>query len=425
MRLPLNGVRIADLTHAWAGPHCTTNLADLGAEVIKLEPPTGDMRRGFRVGGVMSGPFPGGEPGEKPWNRNIIFNIINRNKRSISLNLGTVKGNDIFKRIVKISDVVIENLRPGALSKYGVDYEVLKEVKPDIIVVHMSGYGHSGPWMHYRAFGVAIEPMCGFFSLTGYPGDSTPIRSGVDHLDPLCGAHAAGAILAALLHRHKTGKGQCIDLSYLESGANFIGEALLEYTYNHRIRGFIGNRHPYRVPQGCYRCKGEDEWVVISVGSDEDWKAFCQALGNPSLVEEERFAKPLNRLKHQDNLDQLIETWTSQHNKFEVMDILQNKGIAAGAVLNMAEVYRNEQLRERGFLETVTHPEAGIHECFGPRFKFSRAPLYVYCPAPPFATDTDYVLGELLGISDEEIEQLVAQKVIFREPELMAEIESP
>ena len=416
--LPLKGIRICDCSRVWAGPHCAELLADLGAEVIKVETPQGDLLRGSKTPPLGAGAYPGGIPGERPWNRAGVFNSINRNKLAASLNLNMEQGKWLFKELVKISDVVVENFLAGTMDKLGVGYEELRAVKPDIIMVSINAYGSTGPWAHYHTYGVILEPVCGFMSLTGYVDDEMPMRSGVDHIDPLAGIHAAGAIVAALLYRQKTGKGQQINVSMLESGVNFIAPAVLDYIISGRMLEHQGNRHRAMAPHGCYRCQGEDNWLTIAVGSDEEWESFCDITGNPSWKKEGRFSDLYSRLKNQDELDKLVEAWTIKQDKYEAMHALQKAGVPAGAVLDIGEVCNEPHLRARNFFQTVDHPEAGTMELIGPRFKLSGAPTQISKPAPCFGEHNAYVFRGLLGMSEAEFNEAVQKGVILTEPTL-------
>jgi len=414
-KLPLDGIRVADCTQAWAGPFCTELFADLGAQVIKVEPPFGELSRGGK--GLTRGTYPDGIPGERPWNRNCGFNTRNRNKLSVSLDLNKEQGRELLKRLVKISDIVVENYAAGVMDRLGAGYEELRKVKPDIIFASNNGFGPSGPWCRYHSYGVIQEPMSGFMALTGYVGDDTPLRSGVDHIDPLSGTHMAGAILAALLYREKTGKGQQINVSMLESAVNFVGPAILDYTVNGRILEHKGNRHNQdaMAPHGCYRCKGEDEWVTIAVGSDEEWESFCRVIGNPPWTKEERFSDLQSRLKNQDDLDRFVGGWTIEIDKYEAMHRLQEAGVAAGAVVGMAELFNEPHLEARDFWKTVEHADAGTITQIGPRYKLSGIAPPAPRPAPLFGEHSAYVFKELLGMSDAEFKQAIENGVIITE----------
>ena len=408
--LPLAGIRVADCTQAWAGPHGTTHLADLGAEVIKVEPPYG-AHRGNKS--ASSGTYAEGEG--KPWNKHTIFNVLNRQKLGVSLDLRKDEGKRLLKELVKISDIVVDNYATGVMDKLGIGYEDLKKVKPDIIVAGSTGYGATGPWAHYHSYGVVQEPMCGFMAMTGYIDDDIPYRSGVDHIDPLTGMHMAGALIAAILHRDKTGEGQMIDVSMMESALNILGPDILDKTINNRSGRNKGNRHnnDAMAPHGCYRCKGEDEWLTIAVKSDDEWEAFCEVIGQPDWTKDERFNSLYNRLENQDELDKLIELWAIERDKYDAMHALQKAGVAAGAVLDMAEMFEEPHLKSREFWQTIEHPEAGKTTTIGQRFHISGLPVQKTKPAPCFGQHTEYVFKELLGLSDAEVEKAIADGVIF------------
>lgn len=414
--LTLEGVRVLDLTMNWAGPHGAELLADLGAEVIKIERPRGDPVRGPRNVVQGAGAYAGSAPGRRPYNRAAVFNQLHRNKYGISLDLTTLEGKTIFKELVKISDAVVENFSAEVMDRLGLGYERLKEVKPDIVMAAMPGLGKTGPQKDFLAYGVVLEPHTGILGLTGYYQEETPVRSGVDHMDPLAGTHAAGAILAALLYCRRTGKGQFMDVSHMEGAVNFIGEAILDYLLNKRVWEHRGNRHSVFAPHGCYRCRGEDRWVTISVSSEEEWQALCRVLGNPLWTQDPRFADSLSRWQHQEELDKLIESWTSQRDHYVVMHLLQKVGVAAGAVLDVKELAEDPHLRERSFFEKVSHPEVGEYPYIGPRGRFSRTPGQIRQPAPCFGEHNHYIFGKLLGLSEGEIVRLGEQKVLYAVP---------
>lgn len=236
--------------------------------------------------------------------------------------------------------------------------------------------------------------------------------------DPIAGVVGCVAILTALHYRERTGKGQYIDLCQIEAISSHMGEVIMDYTLNKRVQNPIGNRHTSMAPHGSYRCAGDDKWAAIAVTSDDEWKRFCAAMGNPSWAQEERFADGLSRWKNQDELDQLITEWTIQHDQYAVMDILQRAGIAAAPVLNQAQLYDDPQLKARDYFVTVDHPEAGPQIVPGPRdsWTLSKTPATVRLPAPCLGEHNDYVLGGILGLSKEELAQLEQEKIIGTEP---------
>jgi len=419
-RAILEGVRVLDLSRVWSGPLAARMLADIGAEVIKIEAPNArlgvgkaffEMYKQMGMEGRRSPYFPEGEPGEEPWNRHGMFNDFNRNKLGITLDLNKAKGRDIFKRLVKISDIVLENYSPRVMENFGLGYPVLKEINPGIIMISMPGYGMSGPYRNYPAYGTTLEQHAGFSSLMGYP-DSGPYRTQSTLPDPVASINAVSAVMLALWYRRRTGRGQYIDLAQIEASICIIPEIFLDYSMNRRAPRQSGNRHPYLAPHGCYRCRGEDKWVAIAVATDEEWEAFSNAIGRPPWTGDERFADQLSRWQNQDELDRLIEEWSIQHEHYEVMHILQRAGVAAGAVLNAKEVLNDPQLQARGYFVEHTHPRAGTHPYPGFPVKLSETPASFRMPAPCLGEHNEYVFGKLLGLSKDEISQLVADEVI-------------
>lgn len=409
-RLLMEGVRVIDLTMAYAGPIGTRVWADMGAEVIKVE---SEQRIDMPTRVLM---FPDNEPGENPWNRGGYFHRLNVNKYGITLNLNEPKGVEIFKKLVKISDVVAENFTPRTMGNLGLDYEALKEIKTDIIMVSMSGFGNTGPERDYLAY-VPVMEAAGLSSITGFP-DMMPMATGTGYGDWLLGMAGAASVLAALYYHRKTGKGQHIDVAGREAVITHIGEAVMDYTMNNRVWGRIGNRHPFMAPHGCYRCKDKDEQVTIAVSNDEEWQALCKAMGDPPWAREERFSTALGRWQNQDELDKLIEEWTSKYHHYEAMHILQQAGVPAGAVLNSKGVLLNPHLLERRFFPVIEHhPDVGKrpHPMQMPA-KFSESWGGPLRAAPRVGEHNELILGELLGMSKKEIASLEEEHVIGTSP---------
>lgn len=403
MTSPLSKLRVIDLGRVFAGPFAARLLADMGAEVIRVESPKRSGRGGLKPqpGAV----YPGGNPGERPYNRVAYYNEVNRNKRAISLDLSIEEGRNIFLRLVSISNVVVENFSPRVMANLGLDYDVLKQVQPGLVMVSMSAYGATGPYRDYVSFGPGVEAMSGFASLTGYPG-GPPLRAGVAYADVIGGTQAALAVLIALRHRGRTGEGRHIDLSLREAILPLLGEFIVGHSINHRVPGPTGNRHAVFAPHGCYRCRGDDAWIAISVESEEEWRHFSTALDSPGWTTEQRFADMRLRHENHDELDRLMEAWTLGRDNFEAMRTLQGAGVRAGAVLTVAEVVRDPHLQARGFFRKLAHPEAGEHLHPGVAWRLSRSPGSLDRAAPCFAEDNAYVFGELLGMSGEEIAAL-------------------
>ncbi|MBI3953362.1 MAG: CoA transferase, partial [Chloroflexi bacterium] len=405
----LRGVRVVDLSWSWAGPLATRLLADMGAEVVKIE----SHRQGDWTRNLVP---PDNEPGERPWNRGAYFHKLNRNKLGMSLDLTRPEAADAFRRLVKVSDVVVENFSPRVMVNLGLDYAALRRLQPDIILVSMSAYGQTGPHRDYVAYGSNVETMAGLTSMTGYEG-GPPKRTPIQYGDPVGGFFGAAAVLTALHHRHLTGEGQHVDLSQCEAMTTLVGEAMLGWAMNHQATARLGNRHPTLAPQGCYRCRGQDRWLALAVSSEEEWRGLCRALGNPAWTQLPSFATAAGRRQHQDELDRLIEEWTAARDQFEAMRLLQQAGVPAGAVLNNKQLLLDPHLRERGFYVTVAQPEAGTHLVPGLTARLSRTPGSVRQPAPAFAEHNDLVLNELLGLNEEDAARLASSGATARVPD--------
>lgn len=402
-RFALEGIRVADFGWAYAGPYLTKLLADMGAEVIKIESRTRpDIVR-------VTGPFLENKPGI---NRSGFFNELNRNKRSITLDLTKPKGVALAKEIIKFSDLVIENYAPRVMEKFGLHYQSLKEIKPDIIMCSLSGFGATGPERDFISFGSGQVPLSGLGYLTGYQ-DRPPERTPMAYPDPTSGLWGACMVLAALYYRKRTGKGQYIDLSELEVAVNTIGGAIIEYTLNQRVPERMGNHHPWLVPHGFYPCQGDDKWIAIAISSEEEWHNLCGAMGYPAWCQEERFSLPLNRWKNQDELDRLIGDWTKQYSHYQLTKILQGRGIPATPVLNAEELVQDPHLKQRGLFVQIDHPEGGPRFLTGLPMKLSESKSEIRRPAPGIGEDTEYVFGHLLKLPQVEIERLISEKIIY------------
>jgi crotonobetainyl-CoA:carnitine CoA-transferase CaiB-like acyl-CoA transferase len=420
LRLPLEGIRILDFTVVWAGPFAAMLLADYGAEVIRVESlryfPS--VTRGLTAypdkEAVRSTPgygaaYPERDPGARPWNRHPMFNPHARNKLGMTVDLSRPKGRELFAQLVSLSDVLIENHSAQFMENLGLTYELLSRRKPDLIMVSMPAFGMSGPYKYYQGFGINVESVCGLTWLRAYPDADLTDTSSTLHMDAVSGAGAAFAIMAALLYRRRTGKGQFIDFAQAENLMQSIGESLMDYTMNGRIQTSLGNRHPFMVPHGCYPCRGTDRWVIIAIASDLEWEHFCQALGNPQWAGDARFTDPASRYRHQDALDAQIAAWTRQQHAWEIMDRLQQAGIAAGPVMRESDLFSDPHLHARGFFQVVTQAEAGTYPYPGVMWKMSKTPTTIRHPPVRLGEHNDYVYRELLKLSDEEIAALRAE----------------
>jgi crotonobetainyl-CoA:carnitine CoA-transferase CaiB-like acyl-CoA transferase len=413
---PLDGVRVLDLSRVWAGPHCTRILADLGAEVIHISGRRLVGRREVtRETAVILGTYPDNDPGERHWNRNVLNNDMGRNKLDITLELNTERGVELFKRLVEISDIVIENYSPRVMPNLGIDYPVLKAINPTIIYCSMPGYGPEGPFQHFVSYGTTIDPHSGLASRMGYPGED-PHMSGNAYPDPASGMFATGAIMTALFSRYRTGKGQYISMAQAESGTALTGEASLGYQLSGEVPPRIGNGHVRKAPHGAYPCKGDDKWVAISVGTEAQWTNFRDAIGEADWAADERYLTLEGRLQHQTELDGHVTDWTRSMDAYDAMRQLQEVGIAAGVVVNADELMNDEHLNQRGFFWKFDHPEAGVQTHAGQPIRLSETPARHYRPAPTLGQHHPYVLGELLGLSDNEITDLEETGIIGYTP---------
>jgi|CXWL01.1.fsa_nt_gi crotonobetainyl-CoA:carnitine CoA-transferase CaiB-like acyl-CoA transferase len=417
--LPLSGIRVLDLTMVWAGPSATRLLADMGAEVIKVESARSwDMLRSLHF---LTGSPPGW------WDKAAYFNHNNRNKYGITLDLQSERGRELALQLVTKSDLVFENYRADVIGKLRLDYADLRAAKADIILVSMPSHGKSGPEKGNVAYGTNVEQLAGLASLTGYPGMG-PHKSPIAYGDPNAGAIAAAAALAALLHRRETGDGQHVEVAQWEAMIGNIGEHLLAWqmqlhdnpaadidAWSEAQR--IGNRHRTRV-QGVYPSTGDDEWVAISIGSDAELAALCGVIGRHDLIRDPRFADVVSRRHHQDDLDPIIAAWTATRTQNAAAEELQAAGVSAAPVLKIQNLMQDKHLRARGFWESVSHPTAGTWDMEGPVWRMSRTPAHVRLPAPRFGEHNQWVLSDLLGLSDEEIAALEADGITAREPNL-------
>ncbi len=409
----LDGVRILDFSRIWAGPHATKLLADMGAEVIKVESTRAWDPHRMIVG---SGNLPDGERGIDPWNRSGWFNTLHMSKYGVTAEMRHPSGKALIEHLVSISDVVIENFRAGLMERRGLGYERLRALRPDIIMVSMPAFGSSGPWKDFIQYGIGQEQLGGIASMNGYAGEDAPVKSGVNFGDPISGAHAAGAVLAALWRRRRTGEGMFIDVSQLESSIMTVGEHLLAYQMNGHTPTNRGNRHPHYAPHGVYRCAGEDAWVAIAVADDHEWRRLCGAMDMPSLADAPEFADALCRHRNQDALDALIAEWASPQSSADVMRCLQDAGVAATSVMSGEAIFNDPHYQARGLLELVEHPSCGPYFMPGAAWKMSATPPAVRWHAPTLGEHNARIFGELLGMSAADIAALETDGVSGTQP---------
>lgn len=409
----LGSLRILELATHWAAPHPVRLLSDLGAEVIKLEAP----QRPDLIRGMV---YAENDPGDGLGARSGYFHEGSRNKLGVVADLTKPAGQDLCRRLYRLVDVVVENFTPRVLSGFGLDFPVLHRLNPGAVMLSNTAFGRTGPYGNYTGYGATAEAMGGLASLTGYPdGSGTysgPRKVGFHYGDPVAGVFNAAAIMLAVHHARRTGVGQHIDLSMAEAVTASVGEIVLEYQFTGREPQRRGNAHPQMAPHGCYPCRGDDCWVVIAVTSDAAWQRLVKALGAPEWARREEMATLAGRLAARSEIDRRLGEWTRGQDRWEVARKLQAAGVAAGPVLTNKEVLLDPHLRERGFFTLVRHPDAGVRPVPGVPYRMSRTPPRIFRPAPGFGEHNDLIWGELLGLADEEMAQLIADEVVSWEP---------
>ena len=392
--LALQGIRVLDFTWIHAGPSATRILSDQGAEVIKVE-----SNNALSVIGGPASATARGLGQRHNWNAG---------KLSISLNMKTPQGIDIAKRLVAVSDVVAENFSGRVMPSWGLDYDSIRPINPGIIMLSMSGFGRTGPWKDRVSYGQTLQAWSGFTQLTGFP-DEDPSGLASAYSDAVGGMAGAQAVLLALIHRSRTGRGQWLDVSQFESLTSLLDTLALDLSVNGSAAASTrtGNRLPHGggAPHGAYRCAGEDRWVAITIFTDDEWRAFAKALGDPHWAADPRFATAGSRERNAEALDAHVETWTMHRTAEEVMSLLQAAGVAAGVVQTGADLSRDPQLKERGFFRRVPDHQGEMRIIKSAPYKLSRTPGAVTRGAPAFAADMTYVLRELLGMSDDEVDE--------------------
>lgn len=403
----LEGIKVADFTWAGVGPITSKYLADHGATVVHVESHSRlDICRGIR-------PFHNNIPHP---DRTGIFANFNSSKCSISLDLNKPRGQELALELIKWADVVVESYTPKAMKAWGLDYESVRRVKPDIVYLSTCMQGQYGPHSSYRGWGFQAASLAGAYHISGWPDrkPSPPYGAYTDFVNPPFGVTA---LLAALDYRRRTGKGQHIDQSQLETALHMFAPAIMDYALSGRIAARNGNRLPYAAPHGAYRCQGDDRWCTIAVFSDEEWRAFCKATGEPPWTSDPRFSTLLGRKRNEDELDRLVEEWASSHSAEEVMAIMEAAGVAAGVVQNTRDLYQDPQLAHRGHFRWLQHSVMGSVPYDGPAFRLPKTPDQ-QSASPALGEHNEYVLKEILGLSDDEIADLLVEGVITTEADI-------
>ena len=342
---------------------------------------------------------------------NPLFKVLGANKLGIRLDIAQPKGAELLKRLVKISDVLVECASPGTMDKFGLDYKVLSEVNPSLIMLSTTVSGQTGPEAHYKGYAPLFTAMSGLGELTGYPdGPPTEVRWSSDFA---AAYWCALALMYALLHRQKTGRGLHIDASTRESLSLVCADSLMAYLMNSRNETRQGNRDEIMAPHNCYCCKGSSQWVSIAIGSEEEWNSFCQAIGNPKWAQEESFSDMYRRWKNQEEMDKYIEVWTLNHSSYEVMQKLQQVGVAAVPSLDGEQLFADPHIGERGMWQLIEDTSLGTIPLFRWPWELSATPLSIRYPAPLFGQHNEYVFGELLGMSKKEIAALEEERILY------------
>ncbi len=393
--LPLSGLRVLDLTRVLAGPYCTMVLADLGAEVIKVEVPgRGDDARHF-------GPFVGPE--------SAYFMSLNRNKKSVALNLKHERGRQVFLKLVRRADVLVENFRPGTMDKLGLGYGRLSAENPALVYAAISGFGHTGPYRTKPAYDIVVQGMGGIMSITGHPG-GPPTRVGASIGDITAGLFGAVGILAALRERERTGRGRFVDVAMLDCQVAILENAIARYEVSGEVPGPIGNRHPSITPFTAV--EASDGYLIIAVGNDALWEKFCRLVGREDLLDDPRFRTNQDRTENWDELEPLLADIFSTRTVQEWLSALGDAGIPCGPINTIDRVVSDPQVRARGMIVTVDHPDAGPVKMAASPVKLAPPPPCHYRPSPRLGEHTREVLAALAGLAEEELDELERQGVV-------------
>lgn len=401
---PLAGLHIIEVTNNWAGPIAGRHLADLGAEVIKVELASKPATRASH--------YPGKDPGRYHWNRSGYFNEMNRNKRDVALNLATKRGRELFLELVLWADVLVENNSARVLPNLGLGYASLSATNPRIVMASISGFGASGPSRDWVAYGSNIEAACGLAAMTGYD-ESRPYRTGSFVPDPIAGGHATVGILAALERRDRTGLGAHLDISLTESAIPFMTESLTYFQEHGTLFPRRGNSDPDFAPTGAYRCAGSDNWLALAVRTEEQWQALCCISG----MDGSAYPTTASRVAARAVIDTQLGAWAREQDQYECARSLQAVGVPAAPILHNWQLHMDPHLYARGAFLAIEHPDTGVLPYPGFPWRFSTTKPAIRTAAPRFAEANDYVFGKLLGLDRAKIEALYAEGVTAREPE--------
>ncbi len=397
--MPLDGIRVCDLTWIIAGPVCTRVLADFGAEVIRVEHE--QALDSVRMGRPLIGDVPTG-------NNSGFFNYISRNKKSVALNARHPDGHTVLKRLIAASDVLVENFSAEVMESWGLGYDELREINPAIVYCSVSGFGHSGRDKRHTTWGPTAQALSGLTYMSGLPG-MPPAGWGYSYMDHTAGYYAASAVMMALHHRNRTGEGQWIDMSQVEAGIVLTGPAVLDSQVNDTSWRNDPNLPPGNhawepkvAPHNAYRARGDDRWLAISAANDDEWRALAGVIGE-GLATDERFANNEGRLGHEEALDGAIGAWVAGRDAYESMRLLQAAGVPAGVCQTAGDRFeRDPQLKSRDWWHVLPHPEMGDCDYDGIVPKLSLTPGQMRKSSPAFGADTADVMRDVLGMTDDE-----------------------
>ena len=418
-RGPLAGIRVADFCWMGVGSVATRLLADFGAEVVKIEDRTRiDTPRRLPIYKDEPARNFGEELVDADPNRGGLFNNYCRNKLGVTINMRTERGRTLAERLIAASSVVSENFAPGVMERWGLTYDRLRVLSPGVIYARMSGYGHSGPHAHYRSYGPVVQAVSGLSYISGLPGRE-PSGWGLSYMDNQAAYYNSTALLMAIYRRMQTGEGTEIDVSAIETGINLVGPVLLDVTVNGRSTRRLdfppGNRleWPDAAPHGVYPALGEDRWIAIAVFGRAQWEALVAVMGSPGWVHDPRFADQASRHAHQDALDGLVAEWTGEHDRFELTELLQARGVPAGAVQDARDLDESDpQVAAREVFFEMDHPVIGPARFEGNPMRFSSLDQDSWRSAPLLGEDNEHVFKRIVGIADDEYDELAAEGVI-------------
>ena len=395
----LSGLRVVTLGTGIAGPLAGRMLASYGAEVLKVE---------SRAGGIDAFRTYGDDPDASP-----RFIEMNLKTRSVTLNLKKPLGVTLFKELVACCDVVMDNFRPGVLPGLGLSPRDLQAVRRDLIIVRMPGLGSVGRLASYGTWGPTLAAYSGLTYLWNHPEQDRPVGSQGVYPDYVTAVMAPIVVAAALLARQRTGEGAVIDLPQVDLAAYMLGTTLLDVLVNDRDPAPMGNESDHAAPHNCYPCAGVDRWCVIAVETEDQWRALCTVIGRPELIGDERFSLAIERSRNRSALDAVLADWTVQHDAFEVMRRLQEAGVPAGVVASGMDLYSDEHLRARGFIQSVQHPVLGEVPVAGLPLQFDTATHEPFTSPPPLGADNSYVITELLGHTQADLERWEREEAVY------------